>query len=148
MRGEKTIKEEIVAVSKIMIQEKIVKIILEKVNFPKGDAPSFMEIIAKARGYDYQKLLQHKEKIIKKEKKTGTQVLDIVHQLGKDMMMVFYNENFDKSKIPMICQAFFGEKVEALEAVMVYIADSIVPDLKDELKRQSICNDKEYKKGL
>lgn len=109
--------------------EDLINMILVVMRIRNGNIPSIHEVICESLGYDYELIMENKGKIIEGTSKTYGDLLWEVNDIARNMMIDFYNLDFNELEIEDIVQKHLGSSNCNMVSILKYISSKFVPKL-------------------
>ena len=96
-----------------------------------GEVPSLRESLAAALGYDYDRLLANRGRQLPEYgRQSGADLIRELHEKALKLVAALAEENFSPAAAAQLPQKILGLKSPAASAALTYIADTLVPNIK------------------
>lgn len=93
-----------------------------------GTVPSLREALLRHQGFDYDHLLECRGRLLEGEK-SGGHIIEEAHELSLQIMKRFHEVGFSVDEIPSVLSEMMGGRDPEVEAVLQYIATTLVPNI-------------------
>lgn len=96
-----------------------------------GEVPSLRESLAESMGYDYDELLANRgKKRPEYGHRSGADLIGEIHEIALKLVEALAEDNFEPAAAACLPENILGRKAPAVSAVLAYIAESLVPNIK------------------
>jgi len=111
--------------------DRLAEFLVQLTRLPNGDVPSLRESIVSFLGLDYDDVLEHQGKRLDRfGGKTGAEILRFAHEKALELVRKLQAEDFSPDAIPRITSQILGKRSPQVEAVLSYIAETLIDNIR------------------